>query len=127
VVDATLAECVVPAGQGERYATFAAEMTAIPGGARMQMRFEVQVRLPGEALFHAIAAPGLNAWRTSDASVHVYRYLRQVTNLTAPAVYRALVHFRWLTPRGAVVRRAERITPRCAQTGVGLAARMDEP
>jgi len=114
-VAATLAECVVPGPAGERSATFAAEMTTLPGSARMQMRIEVQERQPGEALFHAIVAPGLSAWRTSDASVHIYKYLRQVTNLGAPASYRALVHFRWLNARGAVIRRAERLTPRCAQ------------
>jgi hypothetical protein len=114
-VAATLAECVVPTLAGERSATFAAEMTTLPGSARMQMRFEVQERQPGEALFHAIVAPGLSAWRTSDASVHVYKYLRQVTNLDAPAIYRALVHFRWLNAHGDVVRRAERFTPRCDQ------------
>ncbi len=112
---ATLDECVVPALQGERYATFAAEMTTLPGAARMQIRIEVQVRLPGETVFHAIAAPGLSAWRASDANVHVYKYLRQVTNLAAPAVYRALVHFRWLSDRGVVIRRAERLTARCVQ------------
>jgi len=145
-VAATLAECVVPALSGERSATFAAEMTALPGSARMQMRMEVQERQSGEVLFHAILAPGLGAWRTSEASVHVYKYLRQITNLTSPAVYRAFVHYRWLNARGAVIRRAERVTPRCAQpqsapapvqvyrpsrrparVGVGLAARMDGP
>jgi hypothetical protein len=114
-VAATLAECVVPAVQGERSATFAAEMTTLPGSVRMQMRIEVQERAAGEALFHTISAPGLSAWRTSEATVHIYKYLRQVTNLAAPAVYRAVVHFRWLDARGAVIRRAERLTPRCAQ------------
>ena len=99
---------------GERTATFAAEMTTVPGAARMQMRIEVQERLPGENLFHAVVAPGLSAWRASGRS-HVYRYVRQVTNLSAPAIYRALVHFRWLSDGGYVIRRAERLTPRCVQ------------
>ena len=122
VVAATLAECVVPALAGERTATFAAEMTTVPPSARMQMRIEVQERQPGEVLFRAIVAPGLSAWRTSEAGVHVYRYVRQVTNLSAPAVYRALVHFRWLDARGAVIRRAERLTPRCVQPAPATAS-----
>jgi hypothetical protein len=121
---ATLSECVDAAGQTERYATFAAEMTALPSSVRMEIRIEVQERLPGEAGFHAISAPGLGSWRLSDPSVHGYRYLRQVTDLAAPAVYRASVHFRWLSAHGFVLRRAERLTPRCAEpalvgTGVG--------
>jgi hypothetical protein len=122
---ATLPECVDAAGQTDRYATFAAEMTALPSSFRMEIRIEVQERLPGEAAFHAISAPGLGSWRLSDPGVHAYRYLRQVTDLAAPAVYRALVRFRWLSAHGYVLRRAERLTPRCAEpalAGAGVGA-----
>ena len=44
-----------PSLQTERSATFAGEMTAIPGTARMAMRIDMQERLPGEALFHTSA------------------------------------------------------------------------
>jgi hypothetical protein len=112
---ATLAECVDAVGAGGRYATFAAEMTALPGSARMEIRIEVQERLPGDAGFRGVTAPGLGAWRLSDENVGAYRYLRQVTNLATSAVYRASVHFRWLNARGLIVRRAERLSPRCAE------------
>jgi hypothetical protein len=114
-VSATLEQCVTAVVQAERSATFAGEMTAIPGSARMTMRIDVQERMPEEALFHTVSAPGLGVWRGSDPKVRVYRYLKQVTNLTSPALYRASVRFRWLNARGHVIRRAERLTPRCAQ------------
>jgi hypothetical protein len=112
---ATLEQCVTSVVQGERSATFAAEMTAIPGAPRMAVRIEVQERLPGETLFHRVNAPGLGAWRAADPRVKIYKYLKQVTNLSAPAEYRALVRFRWETAGGRVVKRAERLTQRCTQ------------
>ena len=110
---ATLEECVTSVVQAERSATFAGEMSAIAGTARMAMRIEVQERIPGEASFHTVAAPGLGVWRGSDPRVKIYKYLKQVTNLSSPAVYRALVRFRWEGPRGHVLRRAEHATAGC--------------
>jgi hypothetical protein len=112
---AALAQCVTAVPEVERSATFSGEMTAIPGTVRMAMRIDVQERMPAEAAFHTITAPGLGVWRVSDQKVRVYRYLKQVTNLHSPASYRALVRFRWLTARGHVLRHAERPTPRCLQ------------
>ena len=112
---AALAQCVTAVPEVERSATFSGEMTAIPGTVRMAMRIDVQERMPAEAAFHTITAPGLGVWRVSDQKVRVYRYLKRVTNLHSPASYRALVRFRWLTARGRVLRHAERLTPRCLQ------------
>ena len=112
---ATLEQCVTSVAQVERSATFAGEMTALAGTVRMAMRIEVQERVPGEALYHAVSAPGLGVWRESDVKVKIYKYLKQVTNLSSPASYRALVRFRWLGARGHVIRRAERVTSRCVQ------------
>jgi hypothetical protein len=115
VVSATLEECVTASVQSERAVTFAGEMTAIPGTARMSMRFDVEERAPGEVSFHTVSAPGLGVWRASETKVKTYRYLKQVTNLASPAVYRALVHFRWTSAKGHAIKRTERMTPRCAQ------------
>jgi hypothetical protein len=90
-------------------------MTAVAGTARMAMRIEVQERMPGEALFHAVNAPGLGVWRGSQPGVKIYKYVKQVTNLSSPAAYRALVRFHWLDDKGRVIKRAERHTLRCAQ------------
>jgi hypothetical protein len=112
---ATVEQCVTTGEQTDRSATFSAEMTAIAGTARMAMRIEVQERLPGEELFHTVSAPGLGVWRGSAPGVKIYQYVKQVTNLSFPANYRALVRFHWLNDKGYVIKRAERHTLQCVQ------------
>ena len=112
---ATVEQCVTTGEQTDRSATFSAEMMAIAGTARMAMRIEVQERMPGEELFHTVSAPGLGVWRGSAPGVKIYQYVKQVTNLSFPADYRALVRFHWLNGKGYVVRRAERHTLQCVQ------------
>jgi hypothetical protein len=114
-VSATLEQCVTAVSQPERSATFAGEMTAIAGSTHMEMRIDVLERLPGEALFHTVSAPGLGVWRGSAPGVKVYKYLKQVTNLSAPAFYRAAVRFRWLNARGRLMKAEELRTSRCEQ------------
>ena len=112
---ATLKQCVTAMLQGERTATFAGEMTAIASSVRMAIQIDVQVQLPGEEVFRPVSAPGLGSWRVSDPGVKAYRYLRQVTGLTAPASYRAVVRFRWLNAKNRQIKLVERQTPRCEQ------------
>jgi len=112
---ASLVQCLTASEQVERSATFSGEMTMIPGSVRMSMRIELLERTPGETGYHTVIAPGLGVWRTADPGVKSYKYLKQVTNLAAPAVYRGLVSFRWQGPRGRTIRREERRTHRCAQ------------
>ena len=115
-VSATLEQCVTAVAQAERSATFSGEMTTISGGAHMAMRIDVQEQLPGEAAFHTITAPGLGVWRTADPGVKTYKYVKQVTNLSAPAFYRAAMHFRWLNAKGRLIKGVELRTPTCDQT-----------
>jgi len=112
---ATLEQCLTATVQAERGATFSGEMTATPASVRMGIQIVLQIRLPGEELFHAVTAPGLGTWRVSDPGVKDYRYLRQVTNLPAPASYRAVVRFRWLNAKNRLIKVAERKTSRCEQ------------
>jgi len=112
---ASVEQCVAGAAQSERSAMFAGEMTAMPGSVRMAIRIEIQEQIAGEALFHTVTASGLGAWRVSDPGVKAYRYNRQVTNLFAPASYRATVRFRWLNAKGRLMRSNVRHTPRCRQ------------
>jgi hypothetical protein len=112
---AALEQCVTSVVQSERSATFMGEMTAITGTSKMSMRIDVQERAAGESEYRVLSAPGLGVWRAADPKVKVYKYLKQVTNLTAPASYRALVRFRWIGAKGRVIRRGERLTPRCLQ------------
>jgi hypothetical protein len=112
---ATLEQCLSAGPQAERAATFAGEMASVPGGTRMEMRVDVAERLPHEASYHTLSAPGLGVWRSSVAGVKVYRYLRQVTNLAGPAFYRGVVRFRWLGSHGRLLAVATLQTKRCEQ------------
>jgi hypothetical protein len=112
---ATLEQCVTAVAQAERSTTFSGEMTAISGSVRMAMRIDIQEQAPGAVQFHTITAPGLGVWRGSDPGVKTYKYVKQVTNLSAPALYRAAVRFRWLNAKGHVIKVVERHTSRCAE------------
>lgn len=114
-VSATLEQCVTSEEQAERAATFAGEMASIPGSSKMEMRIDVLERTPREMAFHMVSAPGLGVWRTAAPGVKSYRYLKEVTNLAAPAFYRAVVRYRWFNGKGRLLKTAELRTPRCAQ------------
>lgn len=111
----TLEQCATSTVQAERSATFTAQMTAISATQRMGMRIELQQRLRGEPEFHTVLAPGLGTWHSSEAGVKIYKYVKQVTNLDAPAAYRAVVRFRWLGEKGKLLKHAELHTTRCLQ------------
>jgi hypothetical protein len=110
---ATLEQCTTAIEQSERSATFVGEMTAIPGTARMLMRIEVLQRTPAEPLFRPLPYPGISQWLRAAPGVHTFKNLDRVTDLPAPALYRAAVHFRWLNARGRTIRSLELRTGRC--------------
>jgi len=119
----TLEQCVASTVQTERSATFTAQMVATPATQKMALRFELQERMRGEADFHTVVAPGLGTWQRSEPGVKIYKYVKQVTNLAAPAAYRAVVRFRWVGEKGRVLKRAELHTQRCAQPTVSAQVR----
>ena len=100
-VAATVEQCDTTGEQTDRSATFSGEMTAISGTARMAMRIEVQERLPGEELFHTVSAPGLGVARLGVGGQDLP--VRQAGHQPlSPAIYRALIRFRWLNDKGNV-------------------------
>ncbi len=115
VASATLQQCLTAETQAERSATFAGEINAIPGSTRMEMRIEVLERTPGEATYHVVSAPGLRVWSSSAPGVKTYKNLNKVTNLAAPAFYRATVRFRWLGAKGKLLKTQLLRTRRCEQ------------
>jgi hypothetical protein len=124
---ATLEQCATSTVQAERSATFTAQMTATNTTQRMGMRIELQQRLHGETEFHTVLAPGLGTWHSSEAGVKIYKYVKQVTNLDAPAAYRAVVRFRWLGDKGKLLKRAELHTTRCLQPLLPAQVRQTPP
>jgi hypothetical protein len=96
-------------------------MSTIADTARMAIRIELQERLPEGATFRTVKAPGLGVWRESDPGVKAFKYLNKVTNLSAPAFYRASIRFRWMNAKGRPLKRLERHTASCAQPAVARA------
>jgi hypothetical protein len=114
-LSATVEQCVTATAQADRSVTFTGQMETIPGAHRMAMQIVVQEHLPGEAGFHTLAAAGSGTWQRSEVGLKIYKYVRQVTDLPAPAGYRAVVLYRWLNERGRTIRREERHTSVCRQ------------
>jgi len=113
---ATLEQCATATiPQTERSATFAGEMTAIAGTARMEIRIDLQERALGELQYRTVSAPGLGVWHSSTAGVKVFTHIQQVTNLSAPAFYRGALRFRWVSASGHLLKSEELHTTRCEQ------------
>lgn len=113
---ATLEQCLTALVQSERATTVVGEMVAIPGTARMEINIGLLERDTGEIQYRPVSAPGLGGWRSSVPGVKNYTYIKQVTNLAAPAFYRGSVRFRWLNDKGRVIKTEELRTPRCEQS-----------
>jgi hypothetical protein len=111
----TLEQCLTSPVQSERAATVVGEMVAIPGTVRMEINIGLLERDTGEIQYRPVSAPGLGGWRGSAPGVNNYTYIKQVTNLAAPAFYRGSVRFRWLNDKGRVIKVEELRTPRCEQ------------
>jgi hypothetical protein len=99
----------------ERAGVFEGEMRTVPGAARMQMRFKLQVRTPERDRWTAVAAPGFGGWLSSATGTSRYVYTRRVENLVAPAAYRVQIRFRWLDADGATIETARSSSRRCTQ------------
>jgi hypothetical protein len=119
---ASLEQCATAPAASERSATFAGEMTALPGTARMEIRIDVLERLPGEGQYRTVSAPGLGVWRDSSPGVKTYTSFNTVNDLSAPAFYRGAVRFRWLNAKGRAIKSEELRTPRCEQPAAPASA-----
>jgi hypothetical protein len=112
---ATVEQCLTAPLQSERSATFVGEMSAIPTSTRMEINIGLLERVPGEGPYRLVSATGLGGWRASAPGVKTYTYIKQVTDLSAPAFYRGAVRFRWLNAKGHVIKAEEMRTLRCEQ------------
>jgi hypothetical protein len=111
----TLEQCVSSSVQAERSATFVAQMVATAPTQKMAMKINLEERLRNEPESHVVPASGFGVWRPSEPGVKIYKYVKQVTNLTAPVVYRVAVKFRWVGDKGKVIKRADLHSSRCFQ------------
>lgn len=94
-------------------AVFEGRMDARPG-TRMQMRFTLQDRLPGEH-WARVSVPGFRAWQAAAAGKTRFVYTKTIDGLVGPGAYRVVVRFRWLTEAGAVSHAATVVSAACRQ------------
>jgi hypothetical protein len=109
---ATVVTCSPSLDQTQRFAVFQGEMQALKGATRMQMRFGLFQQLPGQG-FKPVIGTGLDLWSTARPNVATYKFRKRVENLVAPATYRSVITYRWLTKKGKVLRKVQRVTPAC--------------
>ncbi len=81
----------------------------------MQMRIDLEEQAPGETLYRTVSAPGLGVWHSSAAGVKIFAHIQQVTNLSAPALYRGALRFRWVNAKNRPIKTEELRTARCEQ------------
>ena len=112
-VAARLSACTPGATAAERSFDVAARMRRIAGARRMAIRFDVGVRYPGEARYHAVRAAGFRVWLKSSRRAGSYERYRTVNGLEAPARYRVRVGFRWYRRDGRVLKTVSRVTRSC--------------
>jgi CARDB protein len=95
---------------------YSAHMRAVPGTARMALRIRLLEKY-GDGEFERVSAPGLGVWRKSRAGATAFRYKQRVRGLHQGAVYRAVVHYRWLGSDGTPFLKARRRSQVCDQGG----------
>ena len=117
VISAGVERCVTAATQAGRSVTFTGQMETVAGARRMAIEIVVQEHTAAEEGFHTLTTAGLGSWQRSEVGVKIYKVRQAVTDLPAPAVFRAIVRYRWLNEKGQVVRHDERRTPICRQPG----------
>ena len=97
----------------QRQATFYGRMRAVPGTARMMMRFT----LVDHSTRAVIRSPQLAQWHRSRPGVKAFGWAQTVTGLQTGGAYAAAVDFRWVGPGGKTVRSTRRVSSECREDG----------
>lgn len=100
----------------KRWALFRGEMTQIPEGAGMRMRFDLSEKV-GADPWRAVQAPGLGEWLDASPGVSRFAYRQKVAGLKPATRYRALTTFQWLDANGHVSAEAASKSRTCRQRG----------
>jgi len=96
-------------------ATFVGAMPAIPGSARMEMRFELQRAVTAAEGYTGMDVPKFSQWLAAKKGRTGFVYKKKVVGLIGPAAYRVVVTFRWRNARGKVIRMVKRTSKACKQ------------
>jgi hypothetical protein len=104
-----------------RAVSITAVMRPLSGTQKLEMKFELLSRLPGATAFTQLSGTGLGIWispvkptlgrRPGD----VWIVHHPVADLSAPAVYRFRVSFRWRGAHGRALGSATKTTGSCRQ------------
>jgi hypothetical protein len=111
-----LVDCQISAEPSQSLAGFEGRMRALPGAARMSMRFTLLERF-GSTRFEPVKVPELAVWRMSQAGVKRFSYTQRVLALERGGVYRMRVAFRWQDARGRTIQTARRRSGPCGRPG----------
>lgn len=109
-------DCQTGKDAGDRVATYHARMRAVPGTARMAVRFSLVARY-GDRGPRVVKTPKLSAWHYSRPGVQRFGYTQKVRRLESGGLYRARVRYRWYAADGHVVRAARSESGFCAENG----------
>jgi len=112
---AKLTACATSLEQSGRFLVAEGRMRRVAGAARLQMRFDLQIRTPERSRWTVVDAPQFGKWTTADPAPRRYVYSKRVENLAAPATYRMIVRYRWVSESGRVIARERRRTRPCRQ------------
>jgi hypothetical protein len=114
LITSGLDECVLATPAATGSAIFQARMQALPASDRLLMRFDLQVREPGDTDWSPVSTEP-NGWIRSAPGVSQLIWHKRFEALTGPASYRARVRYRWYDADGELIASDERRTPICAQ------------
>jgi hypothetical protein len=112
----TVSDCHPADAMADRYASFNAQMHAVPGTQRMAMHFTLLERLGGDlAPFKPVSLPDLKPWRRSKPNARAFIYTQRVTALRDGGAYRMRVQFRWYGDNKTLLRSATLRSRTCRQ------------
>jgi hypothetical protein len=112
-----LKRCTTGASPADRKATFQAWMHAVPGTARMAVRFKLVSHTSEESAQRVEGPDALKVWHRSHVGVTRYAYSQTVKRLAQGTSYRMVVRYRWYDANGEVIKRAKRTSHECIQHG----------
>lgn len=108
--------CETGSDPSDRSGTYQAWMHAVPGTARMAVRFELVAHYPGHRP-QRVQNRRLSVWHHSRLGVTHYGYSQTIKQLDQGASYRTVVRFRWYDASDNVIKRAKRVSGACVQDG----------
>jgi hypothetical protein len=111
-----LVGCDISETPAQSLGAFEGRMRALPGTARMSMRFTLLERF-GTPGFEPVRVPELATWRHSRPGVEVFSYTQRLRALERGGEYRMRVDFRWQDARGRTLESTRRRSGVCGRSG----------